>query len=146
MFKSHVLLSKFYQRGTHGTELNMKKRVKDHPRCTVMAHPRGKSRPWSCLQDSLASVDISVDNSTTRKKLAHTSCMADIHSKNHWWARRRCGLILTLPKKKLMTFVERHCGLPRQKLTFLGGARAKHGFFWKYTHLSSVEVQTTTQQ
>ena len=74
------------------------------------------------LQASLASVKVSVHNSTIRNRLGKNG----LHGKdeNHHRAKRTWRLVSVLPENMLMipkTFGKILCGLMRQKLNFLEG-------------------------
>ncbi len=88
----------------------------------VIKEPRTTSKE---LQASLASINVSVHDSTIRKRLGKNGIHGEFQGKSHCWPKRTQRLITHLPKNILIipkTFGQIFCGLMRQKLNFLEGA------------------------
>ena len=87
----------------------------------VTEEPRRTSKE---LQASLASVKLSVHDSTIRQTLGNNGIHGRVQGQNHCWQKRTQRLISHLPKNILMipkNFGKIFCGLTRQKLNFLEG-------------------------
>ncbi len=89
----------------------------------VIKEPRTTSKE---LQASLASIKVSVHDSTIRKRLGKNGIhgRVQVQGKSHCWPKRTQTLVSQLPKNILIipkTFGQIFCGLMRQKLNFLEG-------------------------
>ncbi len=87
----------------------------------VIKEPRTTSKE---PQASLASIKVSVHDSTIRKRLGKNSIHGRVQGKSHCWPKRTQRIVSHLPKHILIipkTFGQIFCGLMRQKLNFLEG-------------------------
>ncbi len=87
----------------------------------VIKEPRTTSKE---LQASVASIKVSVHDSTIRKRLGKKASMGEFQGKSHCWPKRTQRLVSHLPKNILTipkTFGQIFCGLMKQKLNFLEG-------------------------
>lgn len=120
-FKNNLLFLKFHKWRTHGTALRLPRRIQNYPECAATTHPRGHKRAQSGLQDSLASLEGSVRDSTARKELAGMACMAKFHNKNHCWRTRTHRLVSILPENICQDFWKKKYSVDWRIFDFLEG-------------------------